>query len=66
MEHPRYRLAQGLTNPVRWCETLLALRGHGVESFIEVGPGRMLTGLVKRTLDCVEATTAQRLAGAGV
>jgi malonyl CoA-acyl carrier protein transacylase len=37
-----------------------------VESFIEVGPGRMLTGLVKRTLDGVEATTAQRLAGAGV
>jgi malonyl CoA-acyl carrier protein transacylase len=66
MEHPRYRLAQGLTNPVRWRETLVALRGHGVESFIEVGPGRMLTGLVKRTLNGVEATTAQRLAGAGV
>jgi malonyl CoA-acyl carrier protein transacylase len=66
MEHPRYRLAQGLTNPVRWRETLVALRGHGVESFIEVGPGRMLTGLVKRTLNGVEATTAQRLPGAGV
>jgi [acyl-carrier-protein] S-malonyltransferase len=66
MDDPRCRLTQGLTNPVRWRETLHALRGRGVESFIEVGPGRVLTGLVKHTLDGVEATTAQRLAGAGV
>jgi [acyl-carrier-protein] S-malonyltransferase len=63
---PRRRLTQGLTNPVRWRETLVALRAHGVKRFIEVGPGRVLTGLVKRTLDGVEATTAERLAGAGV
>jgi [acyl-carrier-protein] S-malonyltransferase len=66
MDDPRRRLAQGLTNRVRWRETLVALRDHGVESFIEVGPGRVLTGLVKRTLAGVEATTAQRLAGAAV
>jgi [acyl-carrier-protein] S-malonyltransferase len=66
MDDPRCRLTQSLTNPVRWRETLLALRGRGVERFIEVGPGRVLTGLVKHTLDGVKATTAQRLAGAGV
>jgi [acyl-carrier-protein] S-malonyltransferase len=66
MDDPRRRLAQALTNPVRWRETLVALRRRGVESFIEVGPGKVLTGLVKRTLDGVEATTARRLAGAGV
>jgi [acyl-carrier-protein] S-malonyltransferase len=66
MDDPRRRLTQGLTNPVRWRETLFALRRRGVESFIEVGPGKVLTGLVKRTLDGVEATTARRLAGAGV
>jgi [acyl-carrier-protein] S-malonyltransferase len=66
MDDPRRRLTQALTNPVRWRETLVALRRRGVESFIEVGPGKVLTGLVKRTLDGVEATTARRLAGAGV
>jgi [acyl-carrier-protein] S-malonyltransferase len=66
MDDPRSRLTQALTNPVRWRETLVALRAHGVTTFIEVGPGRVLTGLVKRTLDGVEATTAERLAGAAV
>jgi [acyl-carrier-protein] S-malonyltransferase len=66
MDDPRRRLTQGLTNVVRWRETLVALRRRGVERFIEVGPGQVLTGLVKRTLDGVEATTAERLANAGV
>jgi malonyl CoA-acyl carrier protein transacylase len=64
MDDPRRRLTQGLTNAVRWRETLVALRRRGVERFIEVGPGHVLTGLVKRTLEGVEATTAERLAGA--
>jgi [acyl-carrier-protein] S-malonyltransferase len=58
MDDPRRRLTQGVTNPVRWRETLVALRDRGANSFIEVGPGRVLTGLVKRTLDGVTATTA--------
>jgi malonyl CoA-acyl carrier protein transacylase len=52
------RLAQALTRPVRWRETMLALRGRGVERFVEVGPGRVLTGLVKRTLKDVELVNA--------
>jgi [acyl-carrier-protein] S-malonyltransferase len=51
----RTRLVEGLTSPVRWRETVLALRERGATRFLEVGPGRVLTGLVRKTLDDVEA-----------
>ena len=51
--HPA-RLAEALTMPVRWRETMLALHERGADRFVEVGPGRVLTGLVKRTLRDVE------------
>ncbi len=54
MDDPRRRLAEGITRPVRWRETMLQARGLGADRFVEVGPGRVLTGLVKRTLSGVE------------
>ncbi len=54
----RARLAQALTGPVRWREVLLALRDRGVTRFVEVGPGKVLTGLAKRTLKDVELINA--------
>jgi [acyl-carrier-protein] S-malonyltransferase len=44
--------------PVRWRETMLALHARGVDRFVEVGPGRVLTGLLKRTLKDVELVNA--------
>ncbi len=49
-EEFRRLLKEQITSPVRWEETLVRLSGLGVEEFVEAGPGRVLTGLVKRTL----------------
>ena len=54
----RSELVQALTAPVRWREVLLALHERGVDRFVEVGPGRVLTGLAKRTLRDVELVNA--------
>lgn len=57
-EDVRRQLVEALTMPVRWRETMLALHELGVERFVEVGPGRVLTGLAKRTLRDVELVNA--------
>jgi [acyl-carrier-protein] S-malonyltransferase len=43
-------LGSQLTNPVLWNKTLHALDQAGATVFLELGPGTVLTGLVKRTL----------------
>lgn len=37
-----------LFNPVRWVETIQSMVTQGVETFVELGPGKVLTGLSKR------------------
>jgi malonyl CoA-acyl carrier protein transacylase len=51
----RAGLAAALTEPVVWTETLRRMRDAGAASFLEAGPGDVLTGLVRRTLPEVEA-----------
>lgn len=46
----RDTLAEGIIRPVRWRETVLALHAAGARRFEEVGPGRVLAGLIKRTV----------------
>ena len=55
---PRRELAEALIMPVRWRETMLTLHGLGAERFVDVGPGKVLTGLAKRTLSGVELVNA--------
>ncbi|MEX1142489.1 MAG: ACP S-malonyltransferase [Thermoleophilaceae bacterium] len=52
---PRAELVAALTRPVRWVAVLQALERRGARRFVEAGPGKVLTGLVRRTLDGVEA-----------
>lgn len=58
------RLADALTRPVRWRETVVALNDGGASRFVETGPGKVLTGLVRRTVTDVEAVTAEQLEAA--
>ena len=43
-------LIEQIFNTVRWRETLLKMSSSGVSNFIEIGPGKVLSGMVKRTL----------------
>ncbi len=50
----RAQLALAVTSPVRWREVLDVLDARGVRRFIDVGPGDVLSGLVRRTLPHAE------------
>ena len=47
----REALAAQLHQPVQWTRTIQALAGQGVGSWLECGPGKVLTGLVKRSVE---------------
>ncbi len=44
-------LSAQLTSPVRWKHSLLTMADLGVTGFAELGPGGVLTGMAKRTVD---------------
>jgi [acyl-carrier-protein] S-malonyltransferase len=47
----RRRLIEQVTGTVRWRESVAYMAGHGVTRFFEIGAGKVLSGLVKRTAD---------------
>lgn len=44
----RRTLIEQLTAPVRWADGVQEMRRRGVQRFLELGPGRVLTGLTRR------------------
>jgi [acyl-carrier-protein] S-malonyltransferase len=44
-------LSAQLSSPVRWKHCLLTLQANGVTEFVELGPGGVLTGMAKRTVE---------------
>jgi [acyl-carrier-protein] S-malonyltransferase len=43
-------LHRQLTSPVRWDETVKNMAAGGAAEFVEIGPGKVLQGLIKRTV----------------
>ncbi len=44
------KLKQQIYSPVQWVKTLYYLKEQGVDTFIEIGPSKILTGMVRKTL----------------
>jgi [acyl-carrier-protein] S-malonyltransferase len=51
----RDALVRQLYSPVRWTETVVYLAAQGVTELVEIGPGKVLTGLNKRIVDGIQA-----------
>ena len=43
-------LIDQIFSTVRWRESLLTMKNSGISNFIEIGPGKVLTGMAKRTI----------------
>ena len=55
------KLAKHIVSPVRFTSELAALQAAGYENFIELGPNKVLTGLVKKTLKGVNAANVENV-----
>jgi [acyl-carrier-protein] S-malonyltransferase len=53
----RSALVRQLYNPVRWTESIEFIAAEGVELLLEVGPGKVLTGLTRRIVDTLVAAS---------
>jgi [acyl-carrier-protein] S-malonyltransferase len=58
----RRLLFQQLLSPVRWEESIVNMITDGASTFIEIGPGKVLQGLVKRINGNVSTTGIERIA----
>jgi [acyl-carrier-protein] S-malonyltransferase len=57
----KQRLRQQMTSGVRWRDTMEAMQAASIDTVVEIGPGNVLSGLVKRAMPGV---TLSSLAGA--
>mgnify|MGYP005991341797 CR=1 FL=1 len=53
----RANLISQIASPVRWTQTVQLLADNGVETLVEVGPGKVLTGLNKRIAKSLDNVT---------
>ncbi len=63
-EEGKYKelLTKQVENPVRWQQIVENMVAAGVDTFVEVGPGSTLTGLIKRIAPDVLALNVENVA----
>lgn len=61
----RRELVEHLTSGVAWTRTVETMAGAGVTRFVEVGPGRVLSGLIRRIAPDAEAHALDEAAAPG-
>ena len=67
----RAALVRQVSSPVRWQESLELMAREGVDTFVEVGPGKVLCGLARQTVPEVscanveDAATLRKVTGSG-
>ena len=54
-------LVKQLTSPVRWTQIMRAMVADGAKAFVELGPGNVLQGLIKKTEPTAEVESFQEL-----
>ena len=47
-EEAKAALVKQVCSPVRWAETMQAIAGQGIQTVVELGPGKVLSGLMRR------------------
>jgi [acyl-carrier-protein] S-malonyltransferase len=52
-------LVAQIASPVRWVDCVLTLVDRGCTTFLELGPGRVLSGLVRQIAAGAESTAAE-------
>jgi [acyl-carrier-protein] S-malonyltransferase len=60
----RDSLVRQVSSPVRWLESMRLLIGQGAQTFVEVGPGKVLSGLMRqinREVNCLNVEDASGL-----
>ena len=58
----RRELIVQVTSPVRWIASVRRMAAEGVDTFVEIGPGSVLTGLIKRIVPDVRLVNVSDLA----
>lgn len=61
----RAALVRQVSSPVRWRESLEFLSREGVRTFVEVGPGKVLGGLVRQTVPQARSANVEDAASLG-
>ena len=54
----REALTAQIASPVRWVDCVNTLAGEGVDTYLELGPGKVLIGLVRQIRDGMNITAA--------